>query len=103
MIKATIPFVKGFNEKILPNVHLTQSGDSSTGRARFRFKNFTLLERTKTNKKEIARMYLINEEGGIETRTVIANFRNGKPDIYRMRSPTDWDRFMRFMKRYSEL
>jgi photosystem II protein len=51
-------------------------------------------------------MFLIDGEGVLETRNVNARFVNGKPDaiesIYIMKSPEAWERFMRFMERYSE-
>jgi len=49
-------------------------------------------------------MYLVDEEGILETRDVNAYFINGKPEtiesIYIMKSPKAWYRFMRFMERY---
>ena len=51
-------------------------------------------------------MYLIDEEGELMTREVKAKFINGQPEaleaLYIMRSPEEWDRFMRFMQRYAE-
>ena len=51
-------------------------------------------------------MYLIDEEGILETRDVNARFINGKPEtiesIYIMKSSYDWERFMRFMERYAK-
>ena len=51
-------------------------------------------------------MYLLDEEGILETRDVNARFVNGKPEaiesIYIMKSPEAWDRFMRFMERYGQ-
>ena len=51
-------------------------------------------------------MFLIDEEGVLKTRDVNAKFINGKPEsiesIYIIKSPEAWERFMRFMKRYSE-
>jgi len=51
-------------------------------------------------------MYLIDEEGELLTREVKAKFINGQPEaleaLYIMRSPAEWDRFMRFMERYAE-
>ena len=53
-------------------------------------------------------MYLVDEEGKsiLDTRYVTARFINGKPEaiesIYIMKSPEDWDRFIRFMKRYGQ-
>ena len=36
---AYIQFIKGINEKVLPDIRLTRSRDGSTGTATFRFKN----------------------------------------------------------------
>lgn len=47
-----------------------------------------------------------DEEGVIQTVEVTAKFVNGKPEaieaVHVMRSPDEWDRFMRFMQRYAE-
>nr|QYB18910.1 W protein of photosystem II [Climaconeis sp.]QYB18959.1 W protein of photosystem II [Climaconeis sp.] len=102
-----IQFIKGFDEKVLPNVHLTRSRDGSTGTATFQFKNPNILERISVNQGEITGMYLIDEEGILETRIISVKFENGRPEIiesiYIMQSYQDWDRFMRFMKKYSEI
>jgi photosystem II reaction center protein Psb28 len=54
-----------------------------------------------TKEGEITGMYLVDEEGTLETRDVNARFVNGRPEaiesIY-MKSPEAWDRFMRFME-----
>ena len=51
-------------------------------------------------------MYLLDDEGILETRDVNAIFVKGKPEaievIYVMRSSEVWDRFMRFMERYGQ-
>jgi photosystem II protein len=51
-------------------------------------------------------MYLVDEEGELVTREVKGRFVNGKPEaleaIYLMKSQEEWDRFMRFMERYSQ-
>lgn len=51
-------------------------------------------------------MFLADEEGEISTTDVNARFANGKPQsieaTYVMKSPAEWDRFMRFMDRYAE-
>ena len=103
---ATIQFIKGLDEKVLPNVKLTRSRDGSTGTATFRFKDPNILDKSTTKEGEITGMYLIDSEGTLETRDVNAKFINGKPEaieaVYVMRSPEAWDRFMRFMERYSE-
>ena len=105
-MNARIQFIKGLDEKVLPEVRLTRSRDGSTGTATFRFKNPTILDKKTAKEGEITGMYLIDEEGILETRNVNARFINGKPQaiesIYIMKSPEDWDRFIRFMERYGE-
>ena len=101
-----IQFIKGLDEKVLPDVRLTRSRDGSTGTATFRFKNANILDKSLALSGEITGMYMIDKEGILETRDVSAQFINGKPQavesIYIMKSPEAWDRFMRFMKRYGE-
>jgi photosystem II protein len=105
-MEARIQFIKGLDEKVLPDVRLTRSIDGSTGTATFRFKNPNILDKNTAKEGEITGMYLIDEEGTLETRDVNARFINGKPEaiesIYIMKSPEAWDRFMRFMERYGE-
>jgi len=103
---ARIQFIKGIDEKVLPNVRLTRSRDGSTGTAVFRFKNANILNKSFKLNGEITGMYMIDKEGTLETRDVCARFVNGKPrsvqSIYIMESPEAWDRFMRFMERYGQ-
>lgn len=103
---AKIQFIKGLNEKVLPDVRLTRSRDGSTGTATFRFKNPNILDRTNIKTGEITGMYLIDDEGTLETWDVNARFVNGKPQaiesIYIMKSPEAWDRFIRFMEKYGK-
>jgi len=103
-MEAKIQFIKGLDENVLPDVKLTRSRDGSTGTATFRFKKPNILNKNTMKEGEITGMYLIDEEGTIETRDVNARFINGKPQaiesIYIMKSPEAWDRFMRFMERY---
>lgn len=51
-------------------------------------------------------MFMVDEEGELKTTDVNARFANGKPQAieskYVMKSPAEWDRFMRFMERYGE-
>jgi len=101
-----IQFIKGIDEKVLPNIRLTRSRDGSTGTAVFRFKNANILNKNFKLNGEITGMYMIDKEGILETRDVCARFVKGKPksvqSIYIMESPEAWDRFMRFMKRYGQ-
>tara|TARA_B100000768_G_scaffold121199_1_gene112180 strand:+ start:2123 stop:2470 length:348 start_codon:yes stop_codon:yes gene_type:complete len=103
---AKIQFIQGLDEKVLPDVKLTRSRDGSTGTATFRFKDPNILDKSTAKEGEITGMYLVDDEGTLETKDVNAKFVNGKPEAieatYIMRSPDSWDRFMRFMERYSE-
>ena len=105
-MEAKIQFIRGLSEKVLPDVRLTRSRDGSTGTATFVFKNPNILDKRTTKNGEITGMYLIDDEGTLETRNVSAKFINGKPEaiesIYIMKSPEAWDRFIRFMERYGE-
>ncbi|RVW53710.1 Photosystem II reaction center PSB28 protein, chloroplastic [Vitis vinifera] len=73
MVKPTIQFIQGTDEQTVPDVRLTQSRDGTNG--------------------------------VLQSVDVSAKFINGKPSgieaKYVMRSPREWDRFMRFMERYS--
>ena len=103
---AVIQFIQGVNEEVIPDVRLTRSRDGSTGTATFRFANPKVLDGESTSKGTITGMYLIDEEGELVTRDVNARFVNGKPQgiesIYVMPEKKSWDRFMRFMERYSD-
>ena len=105
-MEAKIQFIKGLDEKVLPDVRLTRSRDGSTGTATFRFKNPNILDKNTAKEGEITGMYLIDDEGILETSDVNARFVNGKPQaiesIYIMKSSYDWERFMRFMERYAK-
>ena len=105
-MKAKIQFIRGFDEKVLPDVRLTRSINGSTGTATFFFKNPAILDKSTIKNGEITGMYLIDEEGILETRDVNAKFINGKLEaiesLYIMKNPVAWNRFMRFMKRYGD-
>ena len=106
-MEAKIEFIKGLTEFVLPEIRLTQSRDGSTGTATFCFKNPNILDKNTAKQGEITGMYLIDEEGVLETRDVNARFINGRPEvieaIYIMKSPESWHRFMRFMERYGQI
>jgi len=105
-MEAKIQFIKSLDEKVIPDIRLTRSRDGSTGTATFRFKNPNIFDKSTVKAGEITGMYLIDEEGTLEIRDVVARFVNGKPEaiesFYVMKSPEEWDRFMRFMGRYGE-
>ncbi|MEH2393657.1 MAG: photosystem II reaction center protein Psb28 [Nostoc sp.] len=101
---AKIQFSKGIDEEVTPEVRLTRSRSGESGTATFIFTNPKILDQNST--EDITGMYLIDEEGEIITREVKGKFVNGKPEaleaVYVMKSPQEWDRFMRFMERYAE-
>nr|YP_009332840.1 photosystem II reaction center psb28 protein [Membranoptera tenuis]AKL79096.1 photosystem II reaction center psb28 protein [Membranoptera tenuis] len=100
-----IQFIEGINETVVPNVKLTRSRDGKTGTATFRFNNPDIIQLKMQEKGDIQGMYLIDNEGSLVTTDVNAKFINGKPQgiecIYIIKSPNEWDRFMRFMERYA--
>lgn len=101
---AEIQFSRGIREGVVPDVRLTRSRDGSNGTATFYFENPQALSQTST--EDITGMYLLDEEGELTTREVKAKFINGQPAalevLYIMKSPQEWDRFIRFMERYAE-
>jgi photosystem II protein len=101
---ARIEFARGVVEESVPDVRLTRSRDGRNGQAIFRFDESKILE--SGNTQEVTGMYLIDEEGELVTKDVNCKFVNGEPTAleatYVMKSPQEWDRFMRFMERYAE-
>ena len=101
---AKIQFSRGVDEPVVADVRLTRSRSGDTGTATFIFQNPNALDSNST--EEITGMYMVDEEGEIITRDVKGKFINGKPEIieaiYLMKSPAEWERFMRFMERYAE-
>jgi len=105
-LEASIQFVRGLDEKVVPNVKLTRAKDGSSGVATFTFANPNVFDASTASMGEILGMFMIDDEGEISTTSVNARFSNGKPQaiesVYTMTSPEQWDRFMRFMERYAE-
>nr|QCI08776.1 photosystem II protein W [Sphondylothamnion multifidum] len=103
---AYIQFIKGVNESVIPEVKLTRSRDGSTGTATFRFEQPDIIQSDMQEKGDIQGMYLEDEEGSLITKDVSAKFINGKPEgiecLYIIKSPEEWDRFIRFMDRYAK-
>jgi photosystem II 13kDa protein len=101
---AKIEFSRGISEEVTPDIRLTRSRSGESGTATFIFQNPNALGNANT--EDITGMYMIDEEGEIVTREVKAKFINGKPEaleaVYIMRSPDEWERFMRFMERYAK-
>eukprot|EP00584_Thalassiosira_punctigera_P010347 CAMPEP_0172527266 /NCGR_PEP_ID=MMETSP1067-20121228/1998_1 /TAXON_ID=265564 ORGANISM="Thalassiosira punctigera, Strain Tpunct2005C2" /NCGR_SAMPLE_ID=MMETSP1067 /ASSEMBLY_ACC=CAM_ASM_000444 /LENGTH=153 /DNA_ID=CAMNT_0013310973 /DNA_START=120 /DNA_END=581 /DNA_ORIENTATION=+ len=104
--EAQIQFVRGLEEKVIPDIKLTRARDGSSGTATFNFVNPNVFDASTASQGEITGLFLIDEEGEMSTTDVNASFTNGKPQsiecLYVMNSPEKWDRFMRFMERYGE-
>ncbi|KAK9726443.1 hypothetical protein RND81_05G215600 [Saponaria officinalis] len=104
MVKPAIQFIQGVDELTIPDVKLTKSRDGSNGTATFRFDQPSVFDSSSVV-GDITGLYMIDEEGVLQSTNVNARFVNGKPAgveaKYIMRSPREWDRFMRFMERYS--
>lgn len=101
---AQIQFSPGINEETIPDVRLTRSKDGDNGTATFYFDQPQVI--SEENTAEVTGMYMVDEEGEIVTREVKGKFVNGQPQaveaIHVMKSQEEWDRFMRFMERYSQ-
>jgi photosystem II 13kDa protein len=100
---AQIQFSRGISESVVPDVRLTKSRTGEQCKASFYFEKPDIFGNDVTD--EITGLYMIDEEGEIVTREVKAKFINGKPEaleaVYIMNTTAEWDRFMRFMERYS--
>jgi|Transcript_23216 photosystem II protein len=103
---ASIQFVKGLEEKVIPAIRLTRARDGSSGTATFKFDNPNVFDASTAAEGDITGMFLVDDEGEMGTTDVNARFANGKPQsiesVYVMKSPEEWDRFMRFMESYSD-
>jgi photosystem II 13kDa protein len=101
---AQIQFSVGITETVVPDVKLTRSKSGTQSTASFYFDKPAILGDDVN--EEVTGMYMLDEEGEIITREVKAKFINGKPAalevLYIMNSTAEWDRFLRFMERYSE-
>ena len=101
--KASIRFLEGIDESSVPEIRLTRSTDGRTGQALFTFEQPEALSSVKDG--SIKGMKMIDQEGELITREVKARFLNGEPSAieatYTWKSESDFDRFMRFAKRYA--
>ncbi|XP_021722174.1 photosystem II reaction center Psb28 protein-like [Chenopodium quinoa] len=104
MVQPKIQFIQGTDELTIPDVKLTKSKDGTNGAAIFRFDQPSVFDSSK-EVGDITGFYMIDEEGVLSSTSVNARFVNGKPAgieaRYIMRTPREWDRFMRFMERYA--
>ena len=101
---ADIQFAKGVTEKVVPNIKVTRSKTGNTGTATFYFEDPQILRKDST--EEITGMYLVDDEGEIVSREVKGKFINGEARgieaVLIMKSEEEFERFVRFMDKYSE-
>lgn len=104
MVKPAIQFIQGTDEQTVPDVKLTKSRDGTNGMAIFKFDQPSVFDSSR-EVGDITGFYMIDEEGVLQSVDVSARFVNGKPAgieaKFVMKSPREWDRFMRFMERYA--
>ena len=98
-----IQFLKGKDEKDLPEIRLFRNIDGKKGQAIYKFyepKTITL-----ENFSLIQRMYLIDEEGEISTREIDISISDKNimevKSTYSWNSEKEFERFMRFAKRHA--
>lgn len=105
-LDASIQFVRGLEEQVVPNIKLTRGRDGGSGVATFNFVSPNVFDASTASQGDVTGMFMEDEEGELSTTDVNASFVNGKPQgieaTYVMTSPDQWDRFMRFMERYGE-
>mmetsp|Transcript_27010 Transcript_27010/g.39500 ORF Transcript_27010/g.39500 Transcript_27010/m.39500 type:complete len:150 (-) Transcript_27010:115-564(-) len=106
LYSAAIQFIKGLDEKVVPDIKLTRARDGSSGTATFTFMNPNVFDASTTSQGDVTGMFMVDDEGEMSTMEVNANFVQGKPQsiesVVVMKSAAEWDRFMRFMERYGE-
>ncbi|KAI3667985.1 hypothetical protein L6452_43056 [Arctium lappa] len=106
MVKPAIQFIPGKDEQTIPDVKLTKSRDGTNGMAIFKFDQPSVFD-SSGEVGDITGFFMIDDEGTLQSVDVSAKFVNGRPAgieaKYVMRTPRDWDRFMRFMERYANV
>ncbi len=101
--KVAIQFVKGKDEKDNPEIRLFRNNDGKKGKVVYKFNKPSTI--TLENYRSIEKMYLIDEEGELSTRkidlTISENYINEVTSIYTWNSEKEFERFMRFARRYA--
>ena len=101
--KVTIQFIIGKDEKDHPEIRLFRNPDGKKGKAIYKFYNPSTI--TLENFKLIQRMYVIDEEGQLSTRQVDLTISDANKievmSTYNWNSEKEFERFMRFAKRYA--
>ena len=99
---AEMQFSRGIKEDVVPDVRITRAKDLSDGTATFYFDRPKALV---DEGGEVTGLYMVDEEGELVTKDVNGKFINGEPAgieaVFVMRGEEEWERFIRFMDRYS--
>tara|TARA_Y100001968_G_scaffold195010_1_gene178908 strand:- start:109 stop:450 length:342 start_codon:yes stop_codon:yes gene_type:complete len=99
----SIQFVKGKNEREMPEVRLFRDLDGKKGKAIYKFYNPTTI--TLDNFQKIKKMYLIDEEGELLTKQIDISISGNQIKVvtstYSWNSEKEFERFMRFSKKYA--
>tara|TARA_B100000214_G_C23746170_1_gene525566 strand:- start:135 stop:476 length:342 start_codon:yes stop_codon:yes gene_type:complete len=99
----SIQFIKGRNEKDQPEIRLFRNLDGKKGKVVYKFYKPSTI--TLKNLQSVHKMYLIDSEGELSTKKL--DFTISEHHIKEVRSTYNWssekefERFMRFAKRYA--
>ncbi len=98
-----IQFFKGKNENEKPEIRLFRDLDGKKGKAIYKFFNPTTI--TLDNYETIQKMYLVDEEGELITKKIdiciSGSYIKEVTSTYSWNSEKEFERFMRFSKRYA--
>ena len=98
-----IQFVNGENEKDQPEIRLFRNLDGKKGKAVYKFYKPTSI--TLTNYKSVQRMFLIDSEDVLSTKkidlSISEKYIKEVSSTYNWNSEKEFERFMRFAKRYA--
>ena len=99
-----IQFIKGMNEKDLPEIRLFRDNDGKKGHAVYKFSKPTTI--TLENFNSIQKMCMYDEEGELSTRKIDLSILDNKiievKSVYNWSSEKEFERFMRFAKRHAK-
>ena len=99
----SIQFVKGESEKGHPEIRMFRDLDGKKGKAVYKF--ITPKTITLENFKSIKKMYLIDKEGELITKKIdlyiSENYIKEVTSTYCWNSEKEFERFMRFSKKYA--
>tara|TARA_Y100001968_G_C19353152_1_gene715785 strand:- start:597 stop:938 length:342 start_codon:yes stop_codon:yes gene_type:complete len=101
--KVVIQFLRGKDEKDRPEIRLFRNIDGRKGKAIYKFYKPSTIKID--NLKSIQNMYLIDEEGELSTRRIELSISGNRikevKSIYNWNTEKEFERFMRFSKRYA--